>query len=167
MAGWACMLGLVQDDRYYMRLALEKCREGVEQGQSPFGAVVVSAEGEVLAAEHNCCRADHDPTAHAEVQAIRAACRKTQHRYLEGATVYATTEPCPMCFTASHWACITRIVYAASIADSASFGFRELPITNEQLKSLGGTGVEIVPHVMRDEAIALFELWRDKQSDTA
>ncbi|MEM1211097.1 MAG: nucleoside deaminase [Planctomycetota bacterium] len=152
------------DDTRYMQLALDVCRAGIEKGQSPFGAAVVSPAGEVLSVEHNTCRADHDPTAHAEVQAIRVACHKTQHRYLEGATVYATTEPCPMCFTASHWASIKRIVYAASIADAARFGFRQLEISTEQLNTLGRADMEITPHFMRNESVALFELWRDKQA---
>ncbi|MEM6392076.1 MAG: nucleoside deaminase [Planctomycetota bacterium] len=154
----------MQDDAYYMQLALDRCREGIENGQSPFGAAIVSADGELLAVEHNTCRADHDPTAHAEVQAIRAACQKLQHRYIDGATVYATTEPCPMCFTASHWASVKRIVYAASIADAARFGFRQLEISTEQLNTLGRADMEIVPHFMRAESVALFELWRDKQA---
>ncbi|MEM6552098.1 MAG: nucleoside deaminase [Planctomycetota bacterium] len=145
-----------------MQLALDKCREGIEKGQSPFGAAIVSAAGEVLSVEHNTCRADHDPTAHAEVQAIRAACQKVQHRYLDGATVYATTEPCPMCFTASHWASIKRIVYAASIADAARFGFRQLEISTEQLNTLGRADMEIVPDFMRDESVELLELWQEK-----
>ncbi|MEM6552095.1 MAG: nucleoside deaminase [Planctomycetota bacterium] len=152
----------MHDDAHYMQLALDACRAGVEKGQSPFGAAIVSADGELLAVEHNTCRSDKDPTAHAEVQAIRAACQKVQHRYLDGATVYATTEPCPMCFTASHWASVKRIVYAASIADAARFGFRQLEISTDQLKTLGRADMEIVPDFMRDASVALFELWSEK-----
>jgi guanine deaminase len=73
--------------------------------------------------------------------------------------IYSTTEPCPMCFSASHWARIGTIVYGASIADAAKAGFNELEVSNEDLKRIGETGVEIIPDFMRDECVKLFEEW--------
>ena len=144
-----------------MRFALEACRRGVEAGQLPFGACLVSAAGAVLACTHNRVWLDTDPTAHAEVNAIRAACAAAGDVHLPGATIYSTTEPCPMCFTAIHWARVERIVSGATIADAAGFGFHELVIANADMKAHGGAAIQIVPGFMRDEALALFRLWRD------
>lgn len=141
-----------------MQLAIDKCREGIASGQSPFGACIVR-NGEVIAVEHNIVWKTTDITAHAEVTAIRAACLAIGDIDLEGAVIYSTTEPCPMCFSASHWARISTIVYGASIADAASAGFNELKVSNEDLKRIGGTDVEIVSGFMREECVALFSEW--------
>ena len=142
-------------DADFMRLALAAAREGLTRGQSPFGALV-AREGELLVAAHNVVWEEVDPTAHAEVTAIRAACRKIGSVHLRGGTIYSTTEPCPMCFSAIHWAGIARIVYAASIPDALAAGFNELTISNQDMRRLGGAKVEIVAGFMRDEALELF-----------
>lgn len=148
------------DDEKWMRKALEIAATGVAAGQSPFGACIVR-DDKPLAAMHNHVWLNHDATAHAEVMAIRTACAAAEDVHLEGATIYSTTEPCPMCFTAIHWARIHRIVFGASVDDAAIFGFNELPIHNDTLASLGGSTIEIIGGVLRDEAITLFEQWRD------
>src|SRR5688572_21940368 len=104
-------------DDQYMRIAIEKAREGIAADQSPFGACIVR-EGQILACEHNVVWRTTDSTAHAEVNAIRVACQAVGGVKLAGATIYSTTEPCPMCFAAIHWAGIDRIVFGASIADA-------------------------------------------------
>jgi len=144
-----------------MRMALDVCRRGVEHGQSPFGACIVQ-DDRVLACEHNHVRIHTDPTAHAEVHAIRQACRAFGDIHLTGSTIYSTTEPCPMCFTAIHWARCRRVVFAASVQDAREFGFNELQISNEQMKAIGASGVELRPGFMRDEAIELFRLWKER-----
>lgn len=149
-------------DQHYMQLALDACRVGVDKGQSPFGACIVSAGGEVLACTHNHVRLLTDPSAHAEVMAIRDACGKLKDVHLTGATIFSTTEPCPMCFTAIHWARIARIVSAATIADAASFGFNELPVSNAHLRKVGGAGVELTAEYMREQAVELYRYWRDR-----
>jgi tRNA(Arg) A34 adenosine deaminase TadA len=78
---------------------------------------------------------------------------------LAGTTIYSTTEPCPMCFAAIHWAGIDRIVYGASIADAQRAGFNELAISNFDMKRLGGSTVEIVPAFLAAEAVELFDQW--------
>ena len=147
-----------EDERWMLR-ALEACGRGVEGGQSPFGACIVRG-GEELVSEHNHVWMRSDPTAHAEVCAIRAACASVKAVHLEGATIYSTTEPCPMCFTAIHWARIGRIVFGATVEDAAGFGFNELRISNEMMKRVSGSRVELVGGVLREEAIGLFEKWR-------
>lgn len=155
-----------ETDESHQRLALEVCRRGIAAGQTPFGAAIVR-DGEVLAAEHNQVWAARDPTAHAEVQAIRSACSRLGSVHLEGAAIYTTTEPCPMCFSAIHWARIKRIGYGASIADAASFGFNELGIPNRAMKELGGLDVDLVAGLLADEALALFRSWRARGASAA
>jgi tRNA(Arg) A34 adenosine deaminase TadA len=146
------------DDAAYMRMALARAREGAAAGQSPFGACIVRDE-KVIACEHNLVWRTPDATAHAEVTAIRVACKNANGVKLSGATIYSTTEPCPMCFAAIHWAGIARIVYGASIADAQRAGFSELAISNTDMKRLGGSTVEIVPAFLADEAVELFTQW--------
>jgi guanine deaminase len=142
----------------HMRMAIDKCRKGIKRGQSPFGACIVK-DGQVIALEHNVVWETTDITAHAEVTAIRAACRNIDDIDLSGAVIYSTTEPCPMCFSASHWARIETIVYGASIADAARAGFNELQVSKQDLKRIGGTGVTIIPDFMREECVRLFDEW--------
>jgi tRNA(Arg) A34 adenosine deaminase TadA len=145
-------------DEEYMRLAIQKARDGIAADQSPFGACIVR-DGQVLACEHNVVWRTTDATAHAEVTAIRAACRAAGDIKLTGATLYSTTEPCPMCFAAIHWAGISRIVYAATIADAERAGFGELTISNIEMKRMGGSNVQITPQLLCTEAVKLFEEW--------
>jgi tRNA(Arg) A34 adenosine deaminase TadA len=150
------------DDERYMRQAIEFARAGVACGQTPFGAVIVR-DGAILAGEHNAVWAETDPTAHAEIRAIRAACRQAGRIDLSGATIYSTCEPCPMCFAAIHWARIERIVYGATIADAQSGGFHEIEISNEQLRQLGRLDVEIVAEFLREPCASLFRQWASQQ----
>src|SRR5688500_3650821 len=109
---------MTSEDQRFMRMAIDKARAGMAGGGSPFGATIVGPGGDVIACEHNGVWQTTDATAHAEVTAIRAACRAAAAVKLPGATIYSTTEPCPMCFAAIHWAGMARIVYGSSIADA-------------------------------------------------
>lgn len=102
----------------HMNAALDQARAAADRGEVPVGAVVVGADGRVLAAEGNRTRELHDPTAHAEVLAIRAACRVVGSDRLPGATLWVTLEPCPMCAAAISFARIARLYYGASDAKS-------------------------------------------------
>ena len=141
-----------------MRMAIARAMEGIESGQSPFGACIVK-DGQVISCEHNMVWQSTDITAHAEITAIRKACQKLDTIDLSGSVIYSTTEPCPMCFAACHWAKISKIVYGARIEDAQKFGFSELTVPNQEMKRLGGSGIEIVADFLRDETIALFEAW--------
>jgi len=141
-----------------MRAAIDAARRGLEQGQTPFGAAIVRGD-ELVVAGHNMVWQATDITAHAEVTAIRQACRSLKTIDLTGCTIYSTCEPCPMCFSACHWARLDRIVYGAAIADAAAAGFNELPVSNVELKRLGASRVEIVAGILRDECRQLFQLW--------
>lgn len=155
------------NDEHYMQIALDTAARGVAEGQSPFGACIVIDEN-VIACEHNMVIGTNDPTAHAEVRTIRAACEHLQVVHLEDAagarksavSIYSTTEPCPMCFSAIHWARIGRIVSGCSITDAAEFGFNELPITNTHLCEVGDCEIQLVPGVLRNQCRALFKQWK-------
>ena len=147
-------------DLDYMRLAVEQAKQSVHDGQSPFGAVIVK-DGEVVCAVHNVVWATTDITAHAEVHALRVACERLGTIDLAGCTIYSSTEPCPMCFAAIHWANCDRIVFGTSIADADAAGFRELSISNEQMRTLGGSDVTVEGGVLRDEAHEAFDLFAE------
>lgn len=144
-----------------MQLAIELSIEAVEKNLGgPFGAVLVK-DGEVLATGQNRVTSSGDPTAHAEVVAIRAACEKLGTHVLAGCELYSSCEPCPMCLAAIQWARIDRLYYAASREDAARSGFddallyRELALPPEERSLPAKT-------LMRDEALAAFEAWDGK-----
>ena len=148
-------------DKQMMHHAIEACRRGIESGQSPFGSAIARGD-ELIVATHNHVWANTDITAHAEVHNIRLACEQLEAVELHGCTIYATTEPCPMCFSAIHWAKIERIIFGSSIEDAQSAGFSELTISNEQMKNDGGSPLEIVGPLLRDECVALFDEWKSR-----
>lgn len=150
---------VVPDDDAGMDAAILAARAGVEQGQTPFGCAVVLA-GRLIASGYNTVWRDSDPTRHAEVNAIGAACRALAGLDLSGATLYATCEPCPMCFSAAHWARISRIVYGAAIDDAVAAGFNELVIPAARMRAAGGSGIELVAGVRADGCRELFRHWR-------
>jgi guanine deaminase len=153
-------------DERFMRLAIDKARHGIEAGQSPFGACIVRGD-EVVSCEHNIVLASTDSTAHAEVTAIRVACRKLATIDLSACTIYSTCEPCPMCFSACHWARLARIVFGVRSADAQRIGFRELPIAVATMKDLGGSPAELVADCLRVENLAVMQQWLQRLGDTA
>ena len=113
----------MQQDEEFLARAVELARQGSERGDGgPFGAVIVRA-GQVIAEGWNRVVASRDPTAHAEIDAIRAACAEVGHFHLPGCTLYASSEPCPMCLSAAYWARVERVVFANSRAEAAAIGF--------------------------------------------
>ncbi len=149
------------DDKRLMRLAIETARRGVNAGQTPFGACI-ARQGEIIACSHNQVWLDTDITAHAEVCCIRRACQTLRTIDLSGCVIYSTTEPCPMCFGAIHWARIDRIVFGAGISNAKTFGFSELEISNKQMKQSSGSPVTVESGLMRDQAVELFRDWQSR-----
>lgn len=145
-------------DSDLMIRAIEEARRGMAQGQTPFGACI-ARQGAPVACAHNRVWMDGDITAHAEIVAIRNACRSLGTVDLSGCVIYSTTEPCPMCFSACHWAKISRIVFGAGIEDAQRAGFSELTISNERMKESGGSPVLVEGGVLRHEVKQLFEEW--------
>lgn len=144
----------------FMRQAIELAVDNVKGGGGPFGAVIVR-NGEVVATGANRVTLNNDPTAHAEVSAIRAACTKLGTFDLSGCVIYTSCEPCPMCLGAIYWAHIDKIYYGANQHDAAAVNFDDSFIYRElELKpSERNTPSE---NILHDEALAPFNLWRDK-----
>lgn len=141
-----------------MLLAIDAARRGVAKGQSPFGCAI-SLNGKVVAVAHNVVLLTTDVTAHAEVNALREACRAVGDVHLTGATVATTCEPCPMCMAALHWARVSTVYYGATIADAAAGGFNELRLPAADVLRLGASDVRLVPGVLAEECAALFKEW--------
>lgn len=144
-----------------MNLAIEEALQAIEEGQAPFGCVLVK-DGQIISRAHNTVWAHTDPTAHAEVNAIRNACQQLKTIHLTGAELYTTCEPCPMCYGAAHWTRISRIVFGARISDAWKAGFNELRLTSEELIRLERNPPELVSGFMEEECRRLFEIWKQK-----
>jgi guanine deaminase len=149
------------DEKSYMEQAIRKAREGVDGGQSPFGAVIVK-DGKIVSASHNTVWRTTDPTAHAEVNAIRQASTALGNIDLSGTVMYTTCEPCPMCLTAIHWAKIERVVFGATIADADTAGFTELTIPAKEMVRLGGSSLKVESGLLQKECAELFQYWKSK-----
>jgi guanine deaminase len=142
----------------FMRLALLEAGKNLKKLEGgPFGACIVK-NGVVIALARNTVLKS-DATAHAEINAIRIASRKLKSFDLSGCAIYSTTEPCPMCFSAIHWARIGAIVYGTNIADAKKIGFNELSISSAKMKKLGRSKVRIVKGFLVDECRQLFANW--------
>ena len=154
-----------EKDFHYLRRALELAREGMDKGVGgPFGAVIV-LDGEVIAEAYNEVIAGHDPTAHAEIQAIRKACGKTETFHLPGATIYSSCEPCPMCLGAIYWAHIDRVVYASGMQDADKVDFYDQFIY-DQLGLPGDERSIQFEQLLKEEGAGLFKMWAEKEDKT-
>lgn len=143
-----------------MRRAFALSENSVKCGGGPFGAVIAK-DGEIIAEAMNTVTIDNDPTAHAEVNAIRKACRKLGTFDLTGCTIYTSCEPCPMCLGAIYWAHIERIYYGNNRKDAREIDFADDFIYDEMDKPLENRSVPIIP-MLRDEALETFRLWSEK-----
>ena len=123
-----------------MKLAIKCAALGISRKQTPFGACIVK-NNKIVSIAHNTVFKTTDITAHAEINAIRLACKKLKSVDLTGCVIYSTCEPCPMCFAACHWAKISGIVYGLSINDARRAGFNELTISNAKMKKYGDSPV--------------------------
>ena len=148
-------------DKVFMQEAIRLAIEGMQQGLGgPFGALVVK-EGQIIGRGSNRVTSSNDPTAHAEVVAIRAACEHLGDFQLKGCTIYTSCEPCPMCLGAIYWARPERVVYACTREDAASIGFdddfiyQEIPLAPQE---------RLIPMqaCLRQEAWEAFRLWQEK-----
>ena len=149
---------------FFLTKAIEKAMENIENGGGPFGAVIVR-EGEIIATCGNSVTIDNDPTAHAEVNCIREACKVLNTFDLSDCVIYSSCEPCPMCLSAIYWARIQHIYYAATRKDAALAGFDdqhiydEIPLKEED-RSLP---IEKLTHTL---SALPFDKWREKEDKT-
>ena len=146
--------------QHFMRRAIELSLQNVAvHGGGPFGAVVVQ-DGVIVGEGWNQVTANNDPTAHAEINAIRAACRKIERFDLRGASIYTSCEPCPMCLAAIYWARLDAIFYANNKLDAAAIQFDDNFIYQQLSKPVGERSIPMT-QLLRDEASAAFVLWRN------
>lgn len=151
----------MKDHTYFMRRAIELSREQMNAGSGgPFAAVVVF-EGEIVGEGWNMVTSTNDPTAHAEVSAIREACRRLGRFSLQGAALYTSCEPCPMCLAAIYWARITKVYFANTTADAAAIGFDDGDIYQQIILDYDHRKIPS-ERLLGDEAIEVFREWDAK-----
>jgi guanine deaminase len=145
-----------------IRLAVENVRSA---SGGPFGAVIVRDEA-IVAEAANQVTLSNDPTAHAEIGAIRAACAKLKAFELHGCDIYTSCEPCPMCLGAIYWARLSRIYFASAAADASKAGFDDSLIYREIAQPHGQRTIPMI-QVMREESLAAFRAWEEKPNKIA
>ncbi len=145
----------------FMREAIRLSLEGSQSGKGgPFGAVIVK-EGKIVGRGYNQVIKTNDPTAHAEIVAIRDACYHLQSFHLDGSIIYTSCEPCPMCLSAIYWARIEKIVFANTRNDAAAIGFNDAYIYDEVSLPLHERQIP-TQQLLREEAVTAFKRWFDK-----
>lgn len=146
------------DHKKFLQRAVDLASENVRSGKGgPFGAVIVK-DGEIIAEACNTVTSDNDPTAHAEVNAIRKATAKLKNFQLDGCTIYSSCEPCPMCLGAIYWARPAALVFAASKTDAAAVGFDDAFIYREINTDIDQRTIPTL-HIQDDEFLEPFRLW--------
>lgn len=148
------------DDYKFMKIAAELAEKNIDENGGPFGAVIVR-NGEVIATGVNRVTADNDPTSHAEVNAIRSACRKENTFKLDKCIIYSSCEPCPMCLSAIYWAGISRIYYGNTQDDADTIDFSDKFIYSELDKPKVERAIPCI-HMPNDFTIKAFNKWRNK-----
>ncbi len=149
------------EDEKFMQQAIDLSIESVANGGGPFGAVIVR-DGEVIATGTNRVTATCDPTAHAEVSAIRAACAKLKEFKLTGCTIYSSCEPCPMCLSALYWAGVERIFYGNTKSDAKAINFDDSFIYDQIALDYSKRSIPCI-NIMRDKALEGFRAWSEKE----
>ena len=150
-----------KEDEKFMQQAIDLSIDNVANGGGPFGAVIVR-DGEVIATGTNRVTANCDPTAHAEVSAIRDACAKLKSFKLTGCTIYTSCEPCPMCLSAIYWAGIDRIFYGNTKQDAKQINFDDSFIYDQIALDYSERSIPCI-NIMREQALAGFRAWSDKE----
>lgn len=154
------------DHEQFMRTAITMSRETMNANKGgPFGAIIVK-DGEIIGRGTNCVTSSNDPTAHAEVQAIRNACQKLGDFSLEGCVIYSSCEPCPMCLSAIYWARLDKIYYANTREDAAKINFDDAFLYDQVALPLEARSIR-AENLLHDEALEVFQEWNVKEDKTA
>jgi tRNA(Arg) A34 adenosine deaminase TadA len=156
---------MTEQDKEFMRRAIELAQNGIDSNDGgPFGAVVVR-HGEIIGEGCNRVTSTNDPTAHAEVVAIREACKNLSSFQLDGCVIYTSCEPCPMCLGAIYWARPAKMYFACRREDAARVGFDDALIYEEIERPIEARRIESV-NFLRDEGLRVFENWANKLDKT-
>lgn len=150
-----------REDEKFMQQAIQISIDNMANGGGPFGAVIVK-DGEVIAEGANRVVPNNDPTAHAEVSAIRSACKKLGTFKLDGCTIYSSCEPCPMCLSAIYWSGISRLCYGNTKKDAAEIDFDDSFIYDQLHLSYDERSLKC-EHFMRSHALTAFRMWAEKE----
>ena len=148
-------------NKKFMLEAIRVANENIQNQGGPFGAVIVK-DGKIIATSGNTVTLDNDPTAHAEVSAIRAACAELGTFDLSGCEIFTSCEPCPMCLGAIYWAHLDKIYYGCSKKDAADAGFDDSMIYDELALPMEGR-MKPVEKLLSDEAMSSFDAWREAE----
>ncbi|MCH4155863.1 MAG: nucleoside deaminase [Muribaculaceae bacterium] len=151
---------ITQSDLAFLKLASKLAFDNIDNGGGPFGAIIVK-DGTIISKGVNSVTKNNDPTAHAEVNAIRAACAATNNFKLDGCVVYSSCEPCPMCLSALYWAGVSRIYYGNTKADAAAIDFDDNFIYEEIDKPAAFRSIPCI-HIPDTDAIMSFKKWASK-----
>ena len=145
----------------FMQKAIELAKQGMDAGEGgPFGAIVVK-DGEIVGVGNNKVTSTNDPTAHAEIVAIRDACRNLESFQLEDCEIYTSCEPCPMCLGAIYWARPKAVYFGATREDAADAGFDDDFIYRELAMPVDRRSIKM-QQLLRKEAGEIFAIWKDK-----
>jgi tRNA(Arg) A34 adenosine deaminase TadA len=153
------------EDAQFMQMAIQLSLDNIDSGGGPFGAVIVK-DGEVIATGTNRVVPNSDPTAHAEVMAIRNACAKLGTFQLDGCTIYSSCEPCPMCLSALYWAGVSRICYGNTKDDAKAINFDDSFIYDQLELKYEDRSIQC-EHFMRSQALCAFKKWEKKEDKIA
>ena len=152
---------MTESDKLFMQRAIDLAQEGIDSNSGgPFGAVVVK-DGVIIAEGFNRVTSTNDPTAHAEIVAIKEACKKLGSFQLDNCILYTSCEPCPMCLGAIYWARPKKVLYACNRSDAAEIDFDDQFIYDEIQKSIEDRQIEF-KNFMKQEAFKVFENWKSK-----
>lgn len=154
----------IHDDNYFLTRAIELATSSAKKNGGPFGAVIVK-DNKIIGMGHNQVTESCDPSAHAEIMAIREACKAIQDHQLTDCTIYSSCEPCPMCLSAIYWARIPKLVYAASAHDAARAGFDDHFIYEELNKPEAKRQLKTT-QLMHPLLNQSFEVWNNNKSKT-
>lgn len=150
----------------FMKKAIEEAQNSASSGSYAIGAIVVGPSGEIISVEHTSTFETNDATAHAEVNAIRSACKALNNRYLVGCWLYTTLEPCPMCTSAAIWAKMEGVVFGATKEDAQKFAknlrsekltWRQIDISSKDIIAKGDPKLNLAESFMREECCQLFD----------
>ncbi len=153
---------IIKDDEYFIKHAIQLAKEGMHANAGgPFGALVVK-DGVIIGEGYNAVTSSNDPTAHAEVVAIRQACKTLGTFQLDDCIIYTSCEPCPMCLGAIYWARPKKVVYAGNRSDAAEVDFDDQFIYDELDVAIVERKIPFL-QIMQEESRKLFKKWKEKQ----
>lgn len=146
----------------FMRLAILKAKKGIKKGENPFGACIIK-RNKIISCTYDKVFTDNDMSSHAEMVAIREACRVLNSLDLSGCILYSTCEPCPMCFTFAHLVKVLKIVFGTSIVDGRKLGYLQDTFPSRKMKDLLNSPIKLHSGFLRKEALELIRIWEKKR----